>query len=165
MVVLGFNSHDFPLIRSYLSSSLMKAKIPPQFVIKLKFLDITNYLAAGTSLDKFYKSYKVSTPKGHFPYRWFDTLDKLQDISLPGIDEFHRILTKTSISTEEHQHCTNIWTREGIKTFGDYVKYYNNVDVIGFVEVVENIMVNERDNKLDMFKESISLPYVDSENQ
>ena len=104
--------YDIPLIRSYLPSSLIKAKIPPQFVIKkmggcmaiatkkLKFLDITNYLAAGTSLVKFYQSYKVSTPKGYLPYSWFDkldTLDKLDERSLPDIREFHCILTKKSV--------------------------------------------------------------------
>ena len=45
-----------------------------------------------------------------------------------------------------------------MEKFGDYVKYYNNADVIGFVEAVEKMMANERNNKLDMFKESISLP-------
>ena len=55
---------------------------------KLKFLDITNYLAAGTSLEKFYKSYSVSTPKGFFPYAWFDSLEKLDAIQLPSREEF-----------------------------------------------------------------------------
>ena len=58
---------------------------------KLNFLDITNYLAAGTSLEKFYASYNVSTPKGKFPYSWFDSLDKLSATSLPDIEDFHSI--------------------------------------------------------------------------
>ena len=44
---------------------------------RFKFLDITNYLAAGTSLQKFYKAYDVSTPKESFPYEWFESLEKL----------------------------------------------------------------------------------------
>ena len=36
---------------------------------KLNFIDMTNYLAAGTSLVKFYKAYNVSVEKGHFPYQ------------------------------------------------------------------------------------------------
>ena len=40
-------------------------------------------------------------------------------------------------------------------TFADY----NNADVIGFVEAVNKMIVNEMDdNKLDMFKDSASLP-------
>ena len=88
--VLGFNSqkYDVPLIRPYLPSSLMKKEgNNPEQVIKkmngymslarpkLKFLDITNYLAAGTNLVQFYKSFEVSTPKGCFPYEWFNSLD------------------------------------------------------------------------------------------
>ncbi len=50
---------------------------------KLKFLDMQNYLAAGTSLLQFYKSHQVKTPKGIFPYQWFDLLNCLDERSLP----------------------------------------------------------------------------------
>ena len=67
--ILGFNSqkYDIPLIRRYLPSSLARLDTIPDFVIKktnsymavstkkLKYLDLTNYLAAGTSLDSFYR--------------------------------------------------------------------------------------------------------------
>ena len=44
-------------------------------------------------------------------------------------------------------------------TFADFVRHYNNADVIGFVEAVDKMIVNERDNnKLDMFKDSVSIP-------
>ena len=104
---------------------------------KLKFLDITNYLAAGTSLKDFYKSYSVSTPKGSFPYGWFDSLDKMDATSLPGIDDFHSILTNKAISAEDQLVCKDTWTREGMTKFADFVRYYNNTDVIRFIEAVE----------------------------
>ena len=109
ITVLGFNSqkYDIPLIRPYLPSAIIKHDSLPRQVIKkqngymtiasmkLKFLDITNYLAAGTSLKNFYESYSVSTPKGVFPYAWFDSLDKLDATSLPNdIEIFRSILTK-----------------------------------------------------------------------
>ena len=43
-------------------------------------------------------------------------------------------------------------------TFGDYVRYYNNHDVIGMVEAIEKIIYNENQNKLCIFKDSVSLP-------
>ena len=43
-------------------------------------------------------------------------------------------------------------------TFCDYVRYYNNHDVIGLVQGIEKILVIENNNKLDVFKESVSLP-------
>ena len=71
LIILGFNSqkYDIPLIRNYLAPSLIKLDNVPKFVIKKmgaymaistskrKFLDITNYLAAGISRAKFYSSY------------------------------------------------------------------------------------------------------------
>ena len=46
-----------------------------------------------------------------------------------------------------------------MSTFADYVRYYNNADVIGFVEAVNKMIMNERENnKLDMFKDTVSLP-------
>ena len=125
---------------------------------KLNFLDITNYLAAGTSLEKFYASYNVSTPKGKFPYSWFDSLDKLSTTSLPDIEDFHSILTKKSITPEEYQSCQEGWVREGMRTFEDYVRYYNDADVIDFVEAVEKMIANERANNLDIFKDQSHCP-------
>ena len=91
--VLGFNSqkYDVPLIRPYLPASLTrKEDNNPEQVIKktngylwlatakLKFLDITNYLASGTNLAQFYQSFEVSTPKGSFPYEWFNSVEKFK---------------------------------------------------------------------------------------
>ena len=45
-----------------------------------------------------------------------------------------------------------------MSTFADYVRYYNNADVIGFVEAVEKIIAREINNGLDMFNVSVSLP-------
>ena len=80
---------------------------------KMKLLDITNYLAAGSSLKDFYKSYSVSTPKGFFPYAWFDSLEKLAATSLPDdIDVFRSILTKKTITPDEFQTCQDVWRQE-----------------------------------------------------
>ena len=123
---------------------------------QLKILDITNYLTTGTSLSKFYALYNVSTPKGYFLYSWFDSMTKLGEMS--DIGEFYSILTKQSISPNEYQLCKNVWTSEGMETFADFICYYNNADVIGFVEAVEKMIANEGSYELDIFKESISLP-------
>ena len=74
ITILGFNSqkYDIPLIRPYLPSTIIKHDGTP----KKKFLDITNYLAAETSVKAFYESYCESTPKGVFLYSWFDSLEK-----------------------------------------------------------------------------------------
>ena len=82
----------FLLIQHYLPSSLSSLDTSPSCFIKkgnsymtvatrsLKYLDLRNYLAAGTSLEKFYKSYNVAIV--HFPYSWFSSLDKLNYLGL-----------------------------------------------------------------------------------
>ena len=45
-------------------------------VTDMKFLDISNYLAAGCSDSKFLKAYGCEIPKGIFPYEWFDSEEK-----------------------------------------------------------------------------------------
>ena len=60
-IVSNFPEKDIHTIRkenSYLSISI------PQ----LKFLDISNYLAAGSSYSQFLKAYGCDIPKGIFPY-------------------------------------------------------------------------------------------------
>ena len=71
LIVLSFNGqkYDVPLIKRYLLSSLSRLDSIPDRAIKkeraymalstpkLKFLDVINYLGAGTSLDAFYRAY------------------------------------------------------------------------------------------------------------
>ena len=55
---------------------------------KLKFLDVTNYLAPGFSYDKYLKAYGCELQKGHFPYEYMDGIGKLEDIALPPQEAF-----------------------------------------------------------------------------
>ena len=76
-----------------LQASLSRLDLMPQFEIKkskshmaiacdkLKYLDITSYLAAGTSLNSFYKAYDIQTPKGDICYEWINPLEKLRGTS------------------------------------------------------------------------------------
>ena len=165
--VVGFNSqkYDIPLIRPYLPSSiaehdctpnLMSKKMGGYMVISSKrliFLDILNYLVASTSLRALYNSYRVSTPKGSFPYAWFDTLDKLEATELPPIEEFHSILMDSSIKPDEYEACQQVWIREGMTKFAKYVEYYNNADVIGLTEASNKMVTHKQEtNELDISK-------------
>ena len=50
---------------------------------KLIFLGFQNYLAQGTSLRQIYESQQVTTPKGYFPYRVFDSVTCFEWTELP----------------------------------------------------------------------------------
>ena len=68
----------------------------------LKFLDASNYLAAGTSYDFFLKSYDISSRKSFFPYEWLDDYTKLQYPELPPYDAFYSNLKKVNTLEAEY---------------------------------------------------------------
>ena len=65
----------------------------------------------------------------------------------------HKIITD-----EEYKICIDAWNNNNMKTFKDYLEYYNNLDVIPFVEAVEKMKVFYRERNLDIFKGGVSLP-------
>ena len=101
--VIGFNSgrYDINLIKKdiigYITAKYQETDI---YTIKknniylsvsvpdLKFIDISNYLAVGSSYSQFLKAYGSDIPKGIFPYEWFDTFEKLNFPHLPPASEF-----------------------------------------------------------------------------
>ena len=106
--VLGYNSsrYDVCLVRKQLFTQNSLENNKKHFVIKknngytcistptLKFLDASNYLAAGTSYDSFLKSYDTDVKKSFFPYEWLDEYCKLQYPDLPPYDAFYSKLKK-----------------------------------------------------------------------
>ena len=101
--VLGFNSskYDVCLVRKQLFTQSGLENNKSHFVIKknnsytcistptLKFLDASNYLAAGTSYDSFLKSYDTNIRKSFFPYEWLDDYAKLQYPNIPPYEAFY----------------------------------------------------------------------------
>ena len=109
--VLGFNSakYDINLIRGKLIKYLNLAHDKKAYTIKknntylsinndkFKFLDITQYLPAGTSYSQFLKSFKIKKAKGFLPYEYLDKFDKLNEEQLPSIDAFYSTLKQCNI--------------------------------------------------------------------
>ena len=173
-MIIGFDSqnYDIPLIKRFLPSALSRLDTLPSLVIKknnrfmalrtktLQYLDSTSYLAAGTSLRDFYKAYNVKSPKRFFPYKWFDDLQKLKATQLLSIEYFYSILTDRTISQENYQLCQDVWKEQNMKTFGDFVKYYNNLDVIGLVDGVQKLMKVKELKKQDIFKDKCLITWT-----
>ena len=107
--------------------------------------------------DSFYRAYNVATPKGTFPYEWFNSLEKLNYTGLPPQSQFRTTLTKKGIDVYTYMSCWRVWHSQRMKTFADYVRYYNDHDVIGMIEGIEKLLGIENEQSLDVFKESVSL--------
>ena len=94
--VIGFNSqkYDLNVLKHHLVRELSRDD-DFCFVVKrtnslacvetrrLRFLDVTNYIAPGFNYAKYVKAFGCSQEKGHFPYEWMDSLHKLEQRELP----------------------------------------------------------------------------------
>ena len=172
--VLGFNSakYDLNLIRRWLAKHLNMHDDPGTFVVKknntyaciatesLKFLDMSQFLAAGSSYAGFLKAYHISEQKGYFPYEWFDDVTKLEATSLPPHQAFYSHLKGSNISEEEYQYCEKVWRDHQMRTFRDFLVWYNNLDVEPFVKAVENFQQFYFEKGIDVFKTAISVPGI-----
>ena len=173
--VLGFNSgrYDLNAIKKFFVPLLIHnntAERASCFVIKrqnnfmclstdkLKFLDMVNFLAPGYSYDKYLKAYGCNLQKGHFPYEYMDNLRKLDDRAIPPQAAFFSQLKNEGISDADYARCQAVWRDNGMTTMRDYLIWYNNRDVLPFLEALEKQFDFYRDRDIDMFKDGISVP-------
>ena len=178
--VLSFNGgkYDLNLLKSKLAKHLNLHNDNTAFVIKkpnnytcistenFKFLDVTNYLAPGFSYATFLRAFEVDEKKGFFPYEWFDSIEKLDNVELPPYDKFYSDLKKVNIldidgeGQQNYEWLQEVWRTEGMTTFRDFLKWYNNLDVQPFVQAVENMQQFYKDKNIDLFKIAISVPGI-----
>ena len=170
--VIGFNSghYDINVVKKFFIPYMLKGNDKTRFVIKrqntfmcfatkkLKFLDITSYLAPGYSYDKYLKAYGCNLQKGHFPYEYMDDLHKLEDRALPPQEAFYSRLKNEGISNDDYARCQAVWRNNQMTTMRDYLIWYNNRDVTPFLEAISKQFAFYRDRDIDMFKAGISVP-------
>ena len=129
----------------------------PQF----KFLDITNYLSPGITYDKWVKTYGAKQTKSWLPYEWFDSADKLDYEGLPPYWCWYSQLRNSfALKPEEYEECKRVFEERGMRTFGDWLEYYKNLDVTPFLETLEKMKAFYTKLGIDIFKDAVSLPGV-----
>ena len=170
--VLGFNSgrYDLNLIKRDFHSfytetdnrDIRTIKRCNQYIAVYTehslFLDMVNYLAPGYSYANYLKAFIADECKGFFPYEWMTSTRKLSNARLPPRAAFYSSLTGTGISQEQYNSCLLVWRELGMKTFRDYLIYYNNKDVAPFVKAINEHMKFFIGKGIDMFKDGMTLP-------
>lgn len=73
--------------------------------------------------------------KGVFPYEWFDSMEKLGEISLPPRIDFYSKLSCKGVSVKEYEHALLVWETFGCRTFADYIRLYLETDVLLLADV------------------------------
>ena len=173
--VLGFNSgrYDLNAIKKFFVPLLIHnntAERASCFVIKrqnnfmclstdkLKFLDMVNFLAPGVSYAKYLTAYGCELGKGHFPYEYMDDLQKLEDRVLPPQSAFFSQLKNEGISDADYARCQAVWHDNQMKRMRDFLVWYNNRDVIPFLQAIDKQFAFYQQHNIDMFKDGISVP-------
>jgi hypothetical protein len=96
--------------------------------------------------------------KGFFPYEWLDSYDKLYQDHLPCYNEWYSSLKGKNIDIKDYEYCKDVWNTNNMTSMMDFLRWYNNCDVVPMVEALNKMFVFYRDKGLDMFKDAISLP-------
>ena len=171
--VLGFNSghYDLKLIRQHFIPLL--AQDPGTFAAEkngrimfintptFKFLDVLNYLGPGITYEKWVKTYGATLAKSWLPYEWFDSSDKLDFPGLPPYMAWYSKLKGEYVLTlKEYDDCHRIFKERGMQTFGDWLEYYNNLDVAPFLEALQKMKKFYTSLGIDILKDAVSLPGV-----
>ena len=76
--------------------------------------------------------------KGHFPYTYFDSLDRLRETTLPEKSKFYNDLTETEIGDPEYGHAWAVWRHFDIQSFKDYHDHYMKSDVLLLSDYFQN---------------------------
>ena len=182
--VLSFNGgrFDLRLIRPYLHDILSKdIEDKPQSIHLingtkgfmcisnglLRFLDVINYVAPGTSLAKFLLQSTVSVSKGLYPYDWTTSLDILKRTSLPPKEQWFSVLKGQNIlgkNDEEieqnYLEMQQVWNDNNMCTMFDFLKWYNDLDVVPMKHACIEMAYQYQLKGIDMFKQTISTPGI-----
>ena len=171
--VVGFNSgrYDLNLIKEHFVEELaglgnvhVGKKANTTMFMKtptLLFLDIINYLGPGTSHDSWIKAYGASAQKAWLPYEWLDSPDKLDYPGLPDYAHWYsKLKGEYVLSPSEYNECRKLFREKEMRTFRNWLEYYNNLDVTPGLEALEKMRSFYSNKGIDILKDAVSLSGV-----
>ena len=112
----------------------------------------------GFSYHKYLKAYGCEVTKGHFPYEYMDRLERLDDTTLPPKEAFFSRLKNEGISDEDYAGCQEAWRDNDMTTLRDFLVWYNNRDVVPFLQAIARQFAFYQQRGIDIFKQGISVP-------
>ena len=73
-------------------------------------------------------NYKLLTKKGIYPYDYFDSKDKYDELQLPKKEKFFNNLNNKNISNEDYKHALNVFKTFKCKDLLEYSELYLKTD-------------------------------------
>ena len=99
--------------------------------------DLVSNLKEFPMMSKFFRSeIKILSRKGVFPYKWFDSFDKLYKTKFPPHSAFKSKLAGENISELDYDFGQAVYEKF-CKNIKDYHKLYLKTDVLLLADVVE----------------------------
>ena len=84
--------------------------------------------------------------------------NKLHEPALPPHEAFFSTLKGTNITEEDYRYCQQVWRDERMTTLRDFLVWYNNLDVLPFLDAIQKMFIFYKERRMDMFKTAISVP-------
>ena len=130
-----------------------------------RFLDIMQYLPQNTSYSQFLKAFQIPEAKGHFPFEYINTFDKLHETQLPPIgDAWFSAVRGGSVLDDGEDTIENnfkaaqdVWKQENMETILDYLRWYNANDCLPLLHGVEKVRKYYAQKGICVFTSTISV--------
>ena len=89
---------------------------------------------------------------------YMDGIDKLENSALPPQESFYSRLKNKGISDEDYARCQAVWRDNWMKTMHAFLVWYNNRDVVPFLDAIDKQFAFYKQQNIDMFKDGVSVP-------
>ena len=108
------------------------------------------------SYDDFYSKLKNSNPLD----KEFDDYQKLLNTGITEEQALKKLGLKTKPATglENYNYLKSIWEQEKMTTFRDFLRWYNNKDVVPTLDAMQKMIEFYHDKGIDMLKLGCTLP-------
>ena len=164
-LVFGFNSgkYDLNLIKEHFVKNLsdvndvtvMKKDNSYMFLAtsKFKILDVKNYLAPGLSYDGWCEANACEV---QMLYKWLDDYNKLSHVGSVEYDNFYSELKGGfTITQDEYEDFVREFNSRGCVMMMDWLRVYNEADIILFIKAVDKTRNQYYPNEIDMLKDAV----------
>ena len=61
---------------------------------------------------------------------------------------------------DEWEGCQRVFAEKGMRSFADWLRYYNNLDVAPGLETLETMQAFYAEKGIDIIKDAVSIPGV-----
>ena len=100
------------------------------------------------------------TEKLVFPDKWLDDYERLLHDDGHILHEAFSSKLKGKITCDEYDKFVQDFDERGCVTMMDWLKLYNEADVVPFIEAIDKTCKQYYPDEIDMLKDTVSIPGI-----